>query len=335
MSILTETRDQAAPVAGNGNPANLGSVLLEVENLSVKFGNFTAVNGASFTLRAGSLLGLIGPNGAGKTTLLRAIASLQATTNGTLRILGVTVLRGDENAARMIGFTPDTPSVYQALTVRQFLGFIAAGYGIPSEEVDIRIDFWLEKVWLQDKKHQKIRGLSRGMRQRLGIARTLMPNPQIVLLDEPAAGLDPAGRVQFRKLLADLRDQGKTLIVSSHILSDMEEYCTHAAIMSHGTIMQFGTVREVAAGSDTGTCRYTVELASPVANLKETLEAIPGVKNVVPERLTISLEYASDRADAAVLLRELLQLGLPVSGFRANQVGLEEAYLRAGIRQVD
>src|ERR1044072_4872725 len=123
-------------------------------------------------------------------------------------------------------------------------------------EVEERIDFWLERVWLTEKADQKIKGLSRGMRQRVGIARTLMPNPAVVLLDEPAAGPDPAGRVQFRKLLCELREQGKALIVSSHILSDMEEYCTHIAIMGHGNLMKFGTVREIATGADTGRCRY-------------------------------------------------------------------------------
>jgi ABC-2 type transport system ATP-binding protein len=256
-------------------------------------------------------------------------------TSGTIKILGRPIRPGDEQAARMIGFTPDVPPAYEALTVKQFLTFIAAGYGLMADDVGPQIDFWLEKVWLQDKKNQKVRGLSRGMRQRLGIARTLLPNPQIVLLDEPAAGLDPAGRVQFRKLLADLRDQGKTLIVSSHILSDMEEYCTHAAIMSHGTIMQFGTVREIAAGADDGRCRYTIHLAEPVANVTKLLAEIEGVSAINPERLEITLEYWSDKTRAAELLRELIRLELPVAAFSGNAAGLEEAYLRAGIRQVD
>jgi ABC-2 type transport system ATP-binding protein len=173
------------------------------------------------------------------------------------------------------------------------------------------------------------------MRQRLGIARTLMPNPQIILLDEPAAGLDPAGRAQFRKLLGDLRDQGKTLIVSSHILSDMEEYCTHIGMMSHGRLVQFGTVREISAGVDDGRCRYTLELAEAVTGLAEILNGVEGVMYVTIERLRVTLEYWSDKARAAELLRELVKQGLPVAGFSANAAGLEEAYLRAGIRQVD
>jgi len=321
----------------NPHPMNspLGTVLLEVEKATVRFGKFVAVREASLALRAGSLLGLIGPNGAGKTTLLRAIASLQPLTQGTIKVLGEPIRPGDEEAARMIGFTPDVPPCYDGLTVRQFLGFVAAGYGITPENTVPVIDFWLEKVWLTDKREQKVRALSRGMKQRLGIARTLLPNPQIILLDEPAAGLDPAGRVQFRKLLCDLRDQGKTLIISSHILSDMEDYCTHIAIMSHGSIMQFGTVREISEGVDDGRCRYTIVLAEPLARMGDLLRDMEGVEKIQVERLVITLEYWSEKHRAAGLLKELVEKGVPVAGFAPNAAGLEEAYLRAGIRQVD
>jgi ABC-2 type transport system ATP-binding protein len=254
---------------------------------------------------------------------------------GHVCVLGDRVRPGDEQAARMIGFTPDVPPAYDALSVRQFLHFIAAGYGLTTENTDPAIDFWLEKVWLKDKKSQKVRSLSRGMKQRLGIARTMLPNPQIILLDEPAAGLDPAGRVQFRKLLADLRDQGKTLIVSSHILSDMEEYCTHIAIMSHGNLLKFGTVREISAGFDDGRCRYTIQLAEPVADMASILDQIEGVTPVQIERLDVTLEYWSEKSRAAELLKALVTRGVPVAGFSVNAAGLEEAYLRAGIRQVD
>jgi ABC-2 type transport system ATP-binding protein len=219
--------------------------------------------------------------------------------------------------------------------VRQFLEFIAAGYGLVADVTESTIDFWLEKVWLQDKKYQKVKNLSRGMKQRLGIARTLLSNPQIILLDEPASGLDPAGRVQFRRLLSDLRDQGKTLIVSSHILSDMEEYCTHIAIMSHGSILKFGTVREVAEGIDTGHCRYTLDLSEPMAGLEALLTEIPDVRIEEAGRLQLTIRYWADRERAGVLLRKLIAEDVPVCGFAANTTGLEEAYLQAGIRQVD
>ncbi len=320
---------------GTSGAVGNATALLSLEHVGVSFGKLAAVRDVSFTLRAGSLLGLIGPNGSGKTTLLRAIASLQGISWGRIFVLGERVEPGSEEAARMIGFTPDVPPMYDGLTVRQFLQFIAAGYGITEENTGPVIDFWLEKVWLTDKANQKVRGLSRGMKQRLGIARTLLPNPQIILLDEPAAGLDPAGRVQFRKLLTDLRDQGKTLIVSSHILSDMEEYCTHIAIMSRGSLVQFGTVREISEGVDDGRCRYTVELSEPIVRVEKVLGTIEGVEGIQAERMRVTLSYWSDRARAAGLLKAMVMKGIPVAGFSANVSGLEEAYLRAGIKQVD
>src|SRR6476620_9520620 len=218
--------------------------LVEVESVRVRFGKLLAVRDVSLSLAGGTLLGLIGPNGAGKTTLLRTLAGLQPPTRGTIEVLGQPL---SPDSLHQIGFTPDVPPVYDELTVRQFLQFVGKGYDLPPSEIRERTDFWLEKVWLADRADQKIKGLSRGMKQRLGIARTLLPNPALILLDEPAAGLDPAGRVQFRQLLADLRDQGKTIIISSHILADMDEYCTHIAIMSGGAIQQFGTVGQITA----------------------------------------------------------------------------------------
>lgn len=333
------TREEDTQFAG-GPPGgqdyiNPGTTLLEVEHATVRFDRFVAVRDVSLRLQAGNLLGLIGPNGAGKTTLLRAIAQLQNLYAGRVKVLGQPVRPGDEEAARMIGFTPDVPPAYEALTVKQFLKFVAAGYGLAPENTAPSIEYWLEKVWLTDKANQKVKALTRGMRQRLGIARTLLPNPQIILLDEPAAGLDPAGRVQFRKLLTDLRDQGKTLVVSSHILSDMEEYCTHVAIMSAGALVQFGTVHAVSTGKNDGRCRYTVELASPVARLESLLAEIEGVSHIQVDRLQVTLEYWAPRERSAELLKALMAREVPVAGFSANPAGLEEAYLRAGIRQVD
>ncbi len=236
-----------------------------------------------------------------------------------------------------LGFTSDTPPSYEGMTVRQFLRFVGLGYGLAGGETEERIDFWLEKVWLTEKADAKIRQLSRGMRQRVGIARTLLPNPQLVVLDEPAAGLDPAGRVQFRQLLVDLREQGKALVVSSHILADMADYCTHVGIMSAGRLVQYGTVGEVTAtASAGGRCRYTITLARPVGSLATLLGTIPGVTDVAAERDRITLLGPADADAAAALLAELVTVRrLPVAAFTANPVNLEEAYLRAGVGQVD
>lgn len=237
---------------------------------------------------------------------------------------------------RHVGFTPDTPGVYEGLTVRHFLQFIAMGYDFDTQDANDRIDFWLEKVWLKEKANQKIKTLSRGMRQRVGLARTLLTNPALVLLDEPAAGLDPAGRVQFRQLLCDLRDQGKALIVSSHILADMEDYCTHIGIMSQGSMMRFATVAELAKETAaSGSCRYQMIIARAIPRLEETLQSIAGISRIEVNRERAVFDYARNSEAAAELLVNMIRRGIPVSAFGPQSVGLEEAYLRFGIRQVD
>jgi ABC-2 type transport system ATP-binding protein len=308
--------------------------LLSIDSVSVTFGNLRAVREVGLNLRGGDLLGLIGPNGAGKTTLMRAIAGLQPTSAGSVSILG-TPLERDRDLVRHIGFTPDTPPLYEEMTVRQFLHFIGLGYDLSASEISERIDFWLEKIWLSEKANQKIKQLSRGMRQRVGIARTLLPNPNVILLDEPAAGLDPAGRAQFRQLLCNLREQGKALIVSSHILADMDEYCTHIGIMSAGKMIRMGTVAQVAQAAHGERCRYTVVLARPVPQLANLVAAISQVSDVAADNGRLILEYPSGHESAAALLAELMKLGLPVAGFGANAASLEEAYLRSHVGQVD
>ncbi len=311
--------------------------IVQAADVRVRFGRHAAVDGVSLALAGGDLLGLIGPNGAGKTTLLRSLCGLQPLTSGRVRLLGQDLTADRADLLAHLGFTSDTPPSYEGMTVRQFLRFIANGYGLSAAEADERTAFWLDKVWLAEKADARIKQLSRGMRQRVGIARTLLPNPQLVVLDEPAAGLDPAGRVQFRQLLCDLRDQGKALVVSSHILSDLADYCTHVGIMSAGRLVQYGTVADVTAtAAGGGRCRYTVTLARPVAGLAAAVSAVAGASDVSADRDRVTLTYPADPASAAALLAELVAVQrLPVAAFTANPVNLEEAYLRAGVAQVD
>lgn len=322
-------------MAGNGEDTE---ALLALQRVRVEFGSLVAVRDVSFELRPGQLLGLIGPNGAGKTTLLRASGGIQPLDAGIVRVMGQKLTPWAIDTSREIGFTPDNPPVYEGLTVRDFLRFVGQGYHLAAEELEARIAFWLEQVWLAEKADQKIKSLSRGMRQRIGIARTLLPNPNVVLLDEPAAGLDPAGRVQFRRLLCSLRDQGKAIIVSSHILADLNEYCTHIAIMARGSLVQFGTVAEIASASSSGQrCRYTIVITRPMpeAELRTLLCDLDGITACRVDRDRITLEYSSEREDAAGLLAQLVRRNLPVAAFAPHQPDLEEAYLRTGIQQVD
>jgi ABC-2 type transport system ATP-binding protein len=334
MTILMNTKVPDI-LEGMDEGVDTSAALLALDRVRVEFGPLVAVRDVSFTLRGGELLGLIGPNGAGKTTLLRATTGLQPLAAGQVHVLGERVGPHAIALSRHIGFTPDTPPVYEGLTVREFLRFIAKGYDLDPTEIDERIDFWLEQVWLMDKADQKIKALSRGMRQRIGIARTMLPNPNVILLDEPAAGLDPAGRVQFRQLLCNLRDQSKAIIVSSHILADMNEYCTHIAIMARGSIVRLGTVAQVAAAGDGHLCRYAITLTRPVADLAGLLETMAGVNGVQVERLRATIEYSNCPEDAARLLAELVTRRVPVASFAPLRPDLEEAYLRTGIEQVD
>lgn len=311
------------------------NALLVVRDVLVRFKRFVAVDRVSFDLNAGDLLGLIGPNGAGKTTLLRAVAGLHPSDAGLIQILGSRLNRSDGESMRHIGFTPDTPPLYEQLSVRDFLRFIGRGYDLSPRETDERIDFWLAKVWLSEKADQKISALSRGMRQRVGIARTLLPNPHVILLDEPAAGLDPAGRVQFRELLNELRRQGKVVIVSSHILADMGEYCSHIGIMSGGKLVRFGSVREVSETGDSTRSRYRIKVSKPVIDLQRRVAGLAGFEIVQATDHTLVVGYHAGEEHAAELLRELIRRDIQVCGFSEVEANLEQAYLNTGVKQVD
>jgi ABC-2 type transport system ATP-binding protein len=312
----------------------MSGALLQGVDVSVRFGRVWALKGLSISVGAGELVGLIGPNGAGKTTLLRALCGLQRPHRGDVLVHGE-LLEKDRDLYRHLGFTPDTPPVYEQLTVRDFLRFIGRGYDLPHGEIEERIDFWLEQLWLTEKAKEKIKALSRGMKQRIGIARTMLPNPSVVLLDEPAAGLDPAGRAQFRQFLVSLRDQGKAIIVSSHILADMDQYCSHIAIMSGGTLVRFDTVEGITTGQNGHRCRYTLRLARPVEDLVARLEQVEGVSDASVDGTGAELEYESGPENAAELLEELVALKIPVAAFSPAELDLEQAYLQTGIRQVD
>lgn len=309
--------------------------LLSLEDVSVHYGQFQAVGNLTLELRGGELLGLVGPNGAGKTTTLRAAAGLQPITGGRVHVLGTDVFRHPARVGARLGFAPDTPAVYDGLTVLQFLDFIGQCYGLDADARAERIDHWLERLWLKDKRTARIKSLSRGMRQRLAVARTLLPDPLVILLDEPAAGLDPAGRVQFRRLLASLRDQGRAIIVSSHILADLADYCTHIAIMERGKLLRYGTVAQVAGSGGHERCLYRVVLTQAVGDAAARLSPLPGLTQVHVDGDQITLEHDRGRAPAAALLRALLAAGLPVAEFTPLEPDLEQAYLRSGIEQVD
>ncbi len=308
--------------------------LIAANRIRVEYGKLVALREVSFELRAGQLLGLSGPNGAGKTTLLRVLAGLHAPTAGTASVMGFDVQGDGDEVRRHIGFAPDAPPVYDQLTVDDFLIFIARAYGLAWGEAQERIDYWLEQTWLVGRRAEKISTLSRGMKQRVTIARTLIPNPNAVLLDEPSQGLDPAGRIQLRQVVASLAAQGKAVIVSSHILADLEEYCTDIAILEEGSILRFGPVRSL-TGRAANRHRYRLALADDRPDITDLLHGIDGVTEVTHSDGAYIFEYHDSRSEAARFLRELVERGLGVAEFAPLPETLEETYLKAGVKQVD
>ena len=309
-------------------------VILSAKHVRVEFDALVAIHDISLELAGGELLGLIGPNGAGKTTLLRVLAGLQSPTSGRAFVLGKPVLGEHEVVRHHIGFAPDAPPAYEDLTIEQFLRFICRAYHMERSDMEERIDFWLEQLWLTEKRGTKVRHLSRGMRQRVTLARTFIPRPHVILLDEPLSGLDPAGRIQLRKVLTMLRHQGCAMVVSSHILSDLEEVSTHIAIIEQGRIRSQSATEDL---HNTGASRRTYRLTAVQDGISylEALSGLDGVTNLAFSDRIYSFEYSAGESEAADLVKRIVGLGVPLTSFGEARTSLEEAYLQAGVKQVD
>ena len=221
--------------------------MIEVRNLTKYYGNFAAVRGISFEVSQGSIYGFVGPNGAGKTTSLRIMATLMAPTSGEVEIGGVPVSQNLRYTRKLLGYMPDFFGVYDDLRVNEYLECYGEVSGRTIADVRRDIPGLLELVGLADKTNSYVNNLSRGMKQRLCLARSLVHRPEVLLLDEPASGLDPRARVEFRNILKELQRMGKTIIISSHILAELAQLCTHVGIINQGNLPRSGPVHEVLA----------------------------------------------------------------------------------------
>jgi ABC-2 type transport system ATP-binding protein len=228
-----------APGAARGGDA------IVCRDLRKQYGDVHALQGLDLEVPPASLYGLIGPNGAGKSTALAIIASLLERTSGTVEVAGADPAKHPEEVRRHVGFMPDVMGVYDNLSVDEYLRFFAAAYRIPSRSWDGLIDSLLDLVDLAGKREAMVDSLSRGMKQRLSLARALVHDPAILVLDEPASGLDPRARVDLRTLLVDLRHMGKTVLISSHILAELEEMCSHVAIVDGGRVLVAGSPADI------------------------------------------------------------------------------------------
>jgi ABC-2 type transport system ATP-binding protein len=302
--------------------------VISAEDLTKVYGQRTALDHVSFEVPEGEIFGFVGPNGAGKTTTLRILAALLEPTSGHASIDGTDVAQNPGRVHTRIGYMPDFFGVYDQLTVAEYLDFYAACYRQPKERRTKIVGELLELIGLTDRRDQLVDTLSRGLKQRLCLARALVHDPVVLLLDEPASGLDPRARVEMREILKELRGMGKTIIISSHILPELTELCTMIGIIDHGRMRATGSVQDVIRGlSADRRLRITVVGArEPAIAILEPLES---VRRVDITNGTIEATYEGDDSTAAEILQALTAGGIKVAAFSQVDGGLEEAFMRA------
>jgi ABC-2 type transport system ATP-binding protein len=301
--------------------------MIEVQNLRMEYGDTVALENLCLNIDAGEVFGLIGPNGAGKTTLIRVLATLLEPTYGSVRVGGVDVLADPLAVHPIIGYMSDFFSLYENMRVWEYLDHFARCYRVPIERRDKLIDEALELVSLQVRRESEINELSRGMRQRLCFAKSLLHEPQVLLLDEPASGLDPAGRLEFRELLKQLHSMGRTILISSHILVEMTDFCTSIGIMEQGKLLAAGRVADIIRQMQSGV-RLATETDGQLDRLHRLLEDHAHISEVAAHNGRIECQWQLPREQLPQLHRELVAADLPVISFAVEQENLEDIYMR-------
>jgi ABC-2 type transport system ATP-binding protein len=307
------------------------SAIVRTDGLVKRYDRTVAVAGIDLAIDQGEIFGLVGPNGAGKTTTLRMLATLLRPDAGTAEIDGWSVTRNPDEVRRVLGFMPDAFGVYDDMKVWEYLDFFARCYGLPAASRRRMIGDLLELVDLGDRRNAYVQDLSRGMQQRLCLAHALVHDPRVLLLDEPASGLDPRARVELRELLRELRSMGKTVVISSHILPELEELCTSVAIVDRGQVLAQGQVAEIERRLRFGAVlrvRLLLE-GDELAAARDRLAAQPDVASaaILPDG-TVELGFRGDDAAAARLLADVVAAGLPVASFARAASDLEELFLQ-------
>jgi ABC-2 type transport system ATP-binding protein len=299
---------------------------LEVRAITKRFGALTAVDAVSFSVAPGEIMGFIGPNGAGKTTTMRICSTLELPDSGDVRVDGISVTARPREARARIGFMPDSYGAYANTTIHEYLDFFARAYGIRGDARRRVLERVIEFTSLGDLREKHIDALSKGMKQRLCLAKTLLHDPAVLILDEPAAGLDPRARVELRELVKALAGMGKSILISSHILTELAEMCTTVTVIERGTVRGSGSVESVARGVS-GIQRIYARALAGAERLERALLELPFVKNVHIEREGVAFDFEGDGAAAASLLATLASAGLGLCEFAPKAVDLEDVFL--------
>lgn len=301
--------------------------IVRIRNLHRIFGNVHAVRGVSFDIMPGQVVGFIGSNGAGKTTTMRMMATLELPTRGYVEVCGCNAVMQPLDVRRKIGWMPDSYGTYANMTVWEYLDFFARAYGLQGDDRKKRVEEVMEFADLTTLRERQMSKLSKGMSQRLCLGRTLLHDPELLILDEPAAGLDPKARIEFKNLVRILASQGKTIFISSHILSELGEMCNHLLFIDRGKIVHSGSSDSLRYES-TGEILCDVKMLGPVKPLLDWCELHPGVevREEVVDGALVAIEGSDNEAQARVLAR-LVQDGVPILEFTRRQLKLEDAFV--------
>ena len=301
--------------------------MLYINDLVKNYGSFTAVDHLSLHVPEGDLFGFVGPNGAGKTTTIRIVCGLLKASGGTVRIGGTEGSVGSKKMKRLIGYVPDFFGVYNNLKVWEYMDMYGSMYGMYSRDIAKLTDDLLELVNLTDKKEFYVDTLSRGMKQRLCVARALLHNPKLLILDEPSSGLDPRARVEMKELLKNLHSLGKTIVISSHILSELSEMCTGIGIMNHGKLVTAGRIEDIMrqlSGGNRIRIHVISDMEPAVRMLKEQAQVT--VESVRENELIIT--HSGTEEEICKLIGYLIQNQVILTDFHREEGNLESLFMQ-------
>ena len=300
---------------------------IDLRNITKRYDKLTAVDNLSLALGPGEIFGFIGPNGAGKTTTIKILATLLEPTSGTAFVDGINVMENPDAVRARIGYMPDTFGVYDEFKVWEYLDFFAAAYKVPKGDRPGLIDLVLDLTNLSNKKDAYVEGLSRGMKQRLCLARTMVHNPKVLLLDEPASGLDPRARIEIRDLLKELRNLGKTISVSSHILPELADFCTSVGIIEKGKLLVSGPIDSL-IGDNLGARVLEIKVpAEDKATASKVLAPLTGVRNVAERGEFLDVQFDGGIDAQNDLLLALINAKVRIVSFGEVQTDLEAVFM--------
>jgi ABC-2 type transport system ATP-binding protein len=305
----------------------MSDVMLEIDGLVRHFDKLRAVDNISFNVKRGQVFGFIGPNGAGKTTTMRILATLDLPQQGDVRVDGVSVIEEPEMARKLTGFMPDYAGVYSTTTVEEYLDFFARSNGLRGDARRSAVEGVIEFMGIGELRDRHVERLSKGLKQRVALGRAIIHNPQLLVLDEPAANLDPRARIEFRTLIRELAADGKTVLLSSHILTELSEICDAVAVIEKGKILATGTVEEIMTGLRQHRV-LCVRLRSGKDDAMRFLLEQPDVARVLDANDRLQLEFTGDDAAQVALLGKLVSAGFAILEFNVEGAGLEDVFMR-------